>query len=152
MLTTSFGRECPHVEVNAVNLNFIRRGIGGTLGGAERKRRADSSFNGYPAAKLHLRGFVYCRVRNIDGKLTQKSFKVKPSDDEAVLRQRQEDAAMLAQQHFDEHNVATSELGDDVPSDDAAEVAEGSHDGVEAAPVDAEQDAAAEPAEVDENQ
>ena len=63
-------------------------------------------FPEYPNAKLHKQGFVYCRVRNIDGKMSMKVFPFKATDNDAVMQERRLDAASRAQQHFDESNVA----------------------------------------------
>ena len=74
-----------------------------------RKRQGKHSpqeFVGCAAARLRDgRRAVYGRVRNADGKWSVKTFPVKFSDVHEIFTERQMNAAMSAQSHYDAHHV-----------------------------------------------
>ena len=108
MLSALYHHDRPWIELNPDNIEFVRQGVQSVAKDFQRdfKCRGALDFPEYPNARLHKQGFVYCRVRNIDGKIGMKVFPFKASDNDAVMQERRFDAASRAQQHFDESNVA----------------------------------------------
>jgi hypothetical protein len=110
MLTAQYHNSRMSFELSPENFDYIRNGVRHTMFDEPARKRKDKNsppeFVACPAARLRGdRLAVYCRVRNADGKWSMKTFPVKFSDKPDLLEERQINAAMSAQCHFDAHHV-----------------------------------------------
>jgi hypothetical protein len=112
MLTTPSPMAVPSVELTASNIAFVRTAIqahfdGGGEGTPVREPRVRrTSFCGQ--ANVHYnarRGYVYVRLRGVDGRMSMRSITPRRSDIPHVNTQFINDAALELQRVYDEENV-----------------------------------------------
>ena len=130
MVVTADGKQCVMIKVTPSNLEFVRRGIASVMHVPiifkKRARPHDIPlFDHYPRARLHKRGFVYCRYRNSDGRIRQKSFPVDRSDINEVLAMRQVEAAAKAQAFWEDNHTPVQGDTPESDGDDAVDEDEG---------------------------
>ena len=110
MLTAQYHNSRVWFELSPENFDYVRLGVRHTMFDVPSRKRKDKNsppdFVGCAAARLRDdRRAVYSRVRNADGKWSLKTFPVKFSDVHEFFTERQMNAAMEAQRHYDACHV-----------------------------------------------